>query len=110
MSASGEAGTKDPAWDRRMCRAQPGGFLVFVGLPARGNVARVDVSQAPMRPDELERRLRKSLETLGPMGRQTLQTVLVMTDSEQRADVIGKMWNFGSHNRAFAELLIDCEE
>ena len=62
-----------------------------------------------MRPDELERRLQERLDALGPMGRHALLTVLLTPDSEQRADLIGKMWDY-PQSRTFAELLIDCEE
>lgn len=57
-----------------------------------------------MRLDEVERRLRERLDLLGPMGRHALLTVLLTPDSEQRADLIGKMWNH-PQSRTFAELL-----
>jgi hypothetical protein len=62
-----------------------------------------------VRPDELDRRLRERLDALGPMGRHALLTVLLTPDSEQRADLIGKMWGYPP-SRWAAELLIDCEE
>jgi len=44
------------------------------------------------------------MDALGPMGRHALLTVLLTPDSEQRADLIGKMWNH-PQSRTFAELL-----
>jgi hypothetical protein len=60
-----------------------------------------------MRPDELERRRRARLDALGPAPRDELLHVLMLPDLE-RADLIGE----GGYpqSRAFAELLIDCEE
>jgi hypothetical protein len=61
-----------------------------------------------MRPDELERRLRERLDALGPAPRAELLHVLMLPDFE-RADRIGEFWGY-PQSRAFAELLIDCEE
>ena len=61
-----------------------------------------------MRPDELERRLRARLDALGPAPRAELLHVLMLPDVE-RADRIGEFWGY-PESRAFAELLIDCEE
>jgi len=61
-----------------------------------------------MRPDELERRLRERLDALGPAPRPELLHVLMLPDFE-RADQIGEFWDY-PESRAFAELLIDCEE
>ena len=61
-----------------------------------------------MRPDELDRRLRERLDALGPAPRAELLHVLKLPDFE-RADRIGEFWS-SPKTRAFAELLIDCEE
>jgi hypothetical protein len=61
-----------------------------------------------MSPDELERRLRERLEALGPAPRAELLHVPMLPDFE-RADRIGEFWSY-PESRAFAELLIDCEE
>ena len=61
-----------------------------------------------MRPDQLERRLRERLDALGPAPRAELLHVLMLPDFE-RADRIGEFWSY-PQSRAFAELLIDCEE
>jgi hypothetical protein len=61
-----------------------------------------------MRPDKLERRLRERLVALGPAPRAELLHVLMFPDFE-RADRIGTFWGH-PESRAFAELLIDCEE
>jgi hypothetical protein len=61
-----------------------------------------------MRPDELERELRERLDALGPAPRAELLHVLMLPDFE-RADRIGEFWSYPK-SRAFAELLIDCEE
>ena len=61
-----------------------------------------------MRPDELERRLRERLDALGPAPRAGLLHVLLLPDVE-RVDRIGEFWSY-PESRAFAELLIDCEE
>ena len=64
-------------------------------------------SLRPVRPDELERRLRERLEALGPAPRAELLHVLMLPDFE-RADRIGEFWGY-PESRAFAELLIGCE-
>jgi hypothetical protein len=61
-----------------------------------------------VRPDELERQLRERLDALGPAPRAELLHVLMLPDFE-RADRIGGYWGY-PESRAFAELLIDCEE
>ena len=66
------------------------------------------VGSSSRRPDQLETRLRERLNTLGPAPRAELLHVLMLADFE-RADRIGEFWGY-SESRAFAELLIDCEE
>jgi hypothetical protein len=61
-----------------------------------------------MRPDELEKQLRERLDALGPARRAELLHVLMLPDFD-RADRIGEFWGYPA-SRAFAELLIDCEE
>jgi hypothetical protein len=61
-----------------------------------------------VRPDELERRIRARLDAPGPASRAELLHVLMLPDLE-RADRIGEFWGY-PQSRAFAELLIDCEE
>jgi hypothetical protein len=61
-----------------------------------------------MRPDELEKQRQERLDALGPAPRAELLHVLMLPDFE-RADRIGEFWGY-SESRAFAELLIDCEE
>jgi hypothetical protein len=61
-----------------------------------------------MRHDELERQLRERLNALGPAPRAELLHVLMLPDFE-RADRIGEFWSY-PESRAFAALLIDCEE
>jgi hypothetical protein len=61
-----------------------------------------------VRPDQLERRLRERLDALGPAPRAELLHVLMLPDFD-RADRIGEFWG-NPKTRAFAELLIDCEE
>jgi hypothetical protein len=61
-----------------------------------------------MRPDQLEHQLRERLDALGPDPRAELLHVLMLPDFE-RADRIGEFWGY-PESRAFAELLIDCEE
>jgi hypothetical protein len=58
--------------------------------------------------EQLERRLQERLDALGPAPRAELLHVLTLPDFE-RADRIGKFWGY-PESRAFAELLIDCEE
>ena len=48
------------------------------------------------------------LDPLGPAPRVELLHVLMLPDFE-RADRIGEFWSY-PESRAFAELLIDCEE
>ena len=48
------------------------------------------------------------LDALGPAPRAELLHVLMLPDFE-RADRIGEFWGY-PESRAFAELLIDCEE
>jgi hypothetical protein len=66
------------------------------------------VGSSSMRPDQRERRLRERLDALGPARRAELLHVLMLPDFE-RADRIGEFWGY-PESRAFAELLIDCEE
>jgi len=61
-----------------------------------------------VRPDELEHRLRQRLDALGPAARAELLHVLMLPDFD-RADRIGEFWGH-LESRAFADLLIDCEE
>jgi hypothetical protein len=61
-----------------------------------------------MRPDELERRLRKRLDALGPAPRAELLHVLMLPDFE-RADRIGEFWSY-PERRAFAELAIRSQD
>jgi hypothetical protein len=61
-----------------------------------------------MSPDELERRLRERLDALGPAPCAELLQMLMVPDFD-RADRIGEFWGY-PQSRAFAELLIDCEE
>ncbi len=63
---------------------------------------------ARMRLDQLERRLRKRLDAPGPAPRAELLHVLMLPDLD-RAERIGEFWSY-PQSRAFAELLIDCEE
>jgi hypothetical protein len=67
-----------------------------------------DVPFPTVRPDELDRRLRERLDALGPAPRAELLHVLMLPDFD-RADRIGEFWGYPG-SRAFAELLIDCEE
>jgi hypothetical protein len=52
--------------------------------------------------------LRERLDVLGPAPRTELLHVLMLPDFD-RADRIGEFWGY-PQSRAFAELLIDCEE
>jgi hypothetical protein len=61
-----------------------------------------------MRPDELERRLLERLDAPGAAPRAEPLHVLMLPDFD-RADRIGAFWGY-SESRAFAELLIDCED
>jgi hypothetical protein len=56
----------------------------------------------------VERRLGERLDALGPAPRAELLHVLMLPDFE-RADLIREFWGY-PESRAFAELLIDCEE
>jgi hypothetical protein len=58
--------------------------------------------------DEMEAALRAHLEALPPAPRTELLHVPMLPDFE-RADRIGEFWGY-PESRAFAELLIDCEE
>jgi hypothetical protein len=58
--------------------------------------------------EEMEQGLRKRLEALPPAARAELLHVLRLPDFD-RADRIGEFWGY-PQSRAFAELLIDCEE
>jgi hypothetical protein len=58
--------------------------------------------------EHVERELRQRLDALGPAPRAELLHVLMLPDFE-RADRIGEFWSH-PQSRAFAELLIDCEE
>jgi hypothetical protein len=80
--------------------------LTGCGQSDRGTVRRR--SLPAVRPDELERRLRERLDALGPAPRAELLHVLMLPDFG-RADRIGEFWSY-PESRAFAELLIDCEE
>jgi hypothetical protein len=59
-------------------------------------------------PAELDQQLLTRLDALGPAPRAELLHVLMLPDFE-RADRIGEFWGY-PESRAFAELLIDCEE
>ena len=61
-----------------------------------------------MNVDEIEVELRRRLDALGPAPRAELLHVLMLPDFD-RADRIGEFWGY-PQSRAFAELLIDCEE
>jgi hypothetical protein len=61
-----------------------------------------------LRPDELERRLEERLDALGSAPRAELLHVLMLPDFD-RAERIGEFWGY-PESRAFAEVLIDCEE
>jgi hypothetical protein len=58
--------------------------------------------------EHVERELRQRLDALGPARRAELLHVLMLPDFD-RADRIGEFWGY-PESRAFAELLIDCEE
>jgi hypothetical protein len=58
--------------------------------------------------EEMEAALRERLEALPPAARAELLHVLMLPDLD-RADRIGEFWGY-PESRAFAELLIDCEE
>jgi hypothetical protein len=56
----------------------------------------------------MENSLRQRVKALPPSARSELLHVLMLPDFE-RADRIGEFWSH-PESRAFAELLIDCEE
>jgi hypothetical protein len=56
----------------------------------------------------MKARRRARLDALGPAPRADLLHVLMLPDPE-RAERIGEFWSY-PQSRAFAELLIDCEE
>jgi len=58
--------------------------------------------------DEVEADLRSRLQALPPAARAEVLHVLMLPDFD-RADRIGEFWSY-PESRAFAELLIDCEE
>jgi hypothetical protein len=58
--------------------------------------------------EEMEAALRQRLEALPPAARAELIHVFRLPDFD-RADAIGTFWGY-PESRAFAELLIDCEE
>jgi hypothetical protein len=58
--------------------------------------------------EEVEAGLRARLQALQPAARAELLHVLMLPDFD-RADRIGEFWGY-PESRAFAELLIDCEE
>jgi hypothetical protein len=61
-----------------------------------------------MRPDDLERQLRERLGAGSGTERAESLHVLMLPDFD-RADAIEEFWGH-PESRAFAELLIDCEE
>jgi hypothetical protein len=58
--------------------------------------------------DKMETAPRRRLEALPPAARADLLHVLMLPDFD-RANRIGEFWGY-PQSRAFAELLIDCEE
>ena len=76
------------------------------GSVDRGSARRVSVCLVTL--DEVEAGLRARLGALGPAPRAELLHVLMLPDFD-RADRIGEFWGY-PESRAFAELLIDCEE
>jgi hypothetical protein len=87
-------------------RSAPRGSWRFARV--RGTQGRHQRSLLRVRPDELERRLQDRLDALGPAPRAELLHVLMLPDFE-RVDRIGEFWGY-PESRAFAELVIDCEE
>ena len=79
---------------------------IVTDAATRAAIASLSVDQ--LRPDQLARRLRERLDALGPAPRAELLHVLMPPDFE-RADRIGEFRGY-PESRAFAELLIDCEE
>ena len=63
---------------------------------------------ALVRPDKLERRLQERLDALGPAPRAELLHVLMLA-GPRRQTGSAEFWSY-PQSRAFAELLIDCEE
>ena len=61
----------------------------------------------PVDLEQVERHLRERLNALGPARRAELLHVLMLPDFD-RAEPISEFWSY-PENRAFAELLIDCE-
>jgi hypothetical protein len=78
------------------------------GLQAIGALLVRRASLQPCVQMNSDRRLRERLDALGPAPRAELLHVLMLPDFE-RADRIGEFWG-NPESRAFAELLIDCEE
>ena len=62
----------------------------------------------PVDLEHVERTLRERLDDLAPAPRAELLHVLMLPNFD-RADRIGEFWSY-PQSRAFAELLIDCEE
>jgi hypothetical protein len=58
--------------------------------------------------EQVKQQLRARLDALGPAPRAELLNVLMLPDFD-RADRIGEFWGH-LESRAFADLLIDCEE
>jgi hypothetical protein len=71
-------------------------------------IARRVLASDPVDLQQLERQLRERLDALGPAPRAELLRVLMLPDFD-RADRIGEFWGY-PESRAFAGLLIDCEE
>jgi hypothetical protein len=85
------------------------GYFLPGGSPhARRSGPRRCGCTRPGHPDELERWLQARLDALGPAPRAELLHVLMLPDFE-RADRIGEFCGYPK-SRAFAELVIDCEE
>ena len=82
-------------WVRRLPAAHA------INRESSGSVDSVDLEQ-------LERVLRERLDAVGPAPRTELLHVLMLPDFE-RPGRIGEFWG-NPKTRAFAELLIDCEE
>ena len=88
-------------------KARPSGPKIRVGAGVRVRRDRIDKNgKVTLR--HRTRRLRDRLDALGPAPRAELLHVLMLSDFE-RADRIGEFWGY-PESRAFAELLIDCEE
>ena len=80
---------------------------LFVHL-CRGTRAALGASVTLVGLEHVERRLQGRPVALGPAPRAELLHVLMLPDFE-RADPIGEFWGY-PESRAFAELLIDCQE